>query len=106
MKVYALVNNWDFESNGFWIDENSEEIYATLELAEQAKSNIDKQELAEHNQREAKRFERWSRVNAAKAILEANNFEGISDVVPVNNYVFKPYEYESRYKIVTLEVQE
>lgn len=106
MNIYAVIALYD---EGVWIDENGSEdlLFISLKAAEAKKEEIDTLELEAHNKREAIRFERWQRVNAARAILEANNFEGINEAISYGAYhPFTPYKFESRTHIIVLKVQE
>lgn len=105
MRIYAVVPTYE---DGVWIgeDDSEELLFATLELAEENKLRMDAEELADHEAREVKRLERWNRMNAATAILEANNFEGVQDAIPSANNPFYAYEYKSKTQIIVLEVKE
>lgn len=106
MIVYAVVAT--FDEDGVWIyeEESNEYLFASLELAENHKIQVDQRELEAHNAREAVRYERWARTNAAKAILQANNFEGIEEAIPYSKGEFVPYEWKSKIHIIPLQVQE
>lgn len=105
MKIYAVVTNYD---DGVWLEEDSPEhfLYATLELAEESKFCKDAEDILAHDAREVKRYERWARMNAAKAILEHCNFEGIEDALPYSGNPFSPYEFKPQTRIIALEVHE
>lgn len=106
MNIYAVVDLWGDE--GVWISEDDPEtlLFATLELAEENKLRMDAVELKAHEASEAKRYERWNRMNAARAILEANNFEDIQGAIPGNREPFVPSEFKSKTQILTLQVQD
>ena len=105
MKIYAVVPTYD---DGVWIgeDDSEELLFSTLELAEENKLRMDAEELAAHNAREAKRLERWNRMNAATTILTANKFEGVQDAIPSAYNPFYHYEFQSKTQIIVLDVQE
>lgn len=108
MKIYAVVDIYDVD--GIWITEaeSTDILFASLELAEAYKNQNDAKELEEHRARESKRYERFTRMNAARAILEANNFEGVDEAMPYSykGTEFVPYEHKSKTHIIVLEVRE
>lgn len=108
MKIYAVVFTYD---DGVWLSDDpdwSDDVllFSTLELAQTNKQRIDTEEYKEHSGREAKRYDRWVQQKAARALLEANKFEGIGYVFPGVQLPFEPYEFKSKSRIMILEVQE
>lgn len=108
MKIYAIVDSW--EDGYIYIPTGESEdaplFYATLELAENAKIAFDEVALRTHLEMERSRFERWTRVNEARSILLANNFEGVKDAIRGGEGDFVKYSFTSDSRIITIEVNE
>lgn len=106
MKIYAVVHRYE---DCVYIEleptDDSDSLFLTEEAALSAKKVLDDVDIKKHAENESRRSERWLAWKTARGILEANNFPDVDKVLP-SKETFEYRNFESKYRIVTLEVTE
>jgi hypothetical protein len=106
MKIYAVMPHYDYD--GLWITEDQNDnplLYATRELAEQAKSEYEAAALEIHEAQENRRYERWLKSQAAKIVLEKNSVD-VKEIDWRVSDTFISYKFDPKVVILELEVNE
>ena len=105
MNVWFVVPEYE---DGVWIsqDELSDVGYASEKLADKAKEVFDAADHEAHQRRESQRLERSNMYRAARSILEETGFEDVDKVLPFAATEFEPRRFESRYRVMVMEIKE